>query len=179
MRVLDICSNYGEAHLLKASLLSQSNFEIIKNKTLSILGKIREVPKIIGWSLYWFGLRVVFPFREIKLWKRSRDLVLITKGLEDTAEGREEAIFIFNRKGKIKYFNKAAEVYVGELGIGEIKKQDDIVRYLHPEFLRETEKKLFSLGKDEFFLFEGRRHSFKLKQLYRQDEHIGAKVEIE
>lgn len=177
-RVLQICSNYGEARLLKASPLSQSDFELLKNKVLTLLGKTLQIPKLIGWSLYWFGLRVVFPFREIKLWKRSRDLILIAKGLEDAAESREEAIFVFDRKGKIKYFNKAAQDYAGELDIEEIKMWDDIILYLHPEFLRKIEGKLFSLGKEEPFLFDGKRHSFKLKQLYEQNEHVGARLEI-
>lgn len=177
-RVLEICNSYGKAHLIKASPLSQSDFELIKNKVLTLLGKTREIPKLVGWSLYWFGLRVVLPFREIRLWKRSRDLMLVAKGLEDTAESKEEAIFIFDRKGKIKYFNKAAEECVGELDIEGIKIQDDIILYLHPEFLKEAEGKLFSLGKEKPFLFEGTKHIFELKQLYTQNEHIGTKLEI-
>ncbi len=81
-------------------------------------------------------------------------------------------------KGKIKYFNRAAQSYVGELDIEEIKMRDEIILYLHPEFLKETEGKLFSSGKEEPFLFEGKRYSFKLQQLYIQDEHMGAKLEI-
>lgn len=177
-KVLEICRNYGEVRLLKASPLSQSDLELIKNRALTKLEKIAEIPKIVAWSLYWFGLRIIFPFREIRLWKRSRDLVLVAKGLEDVAESREEAIFVFDRKGKIKYFNKAAQGYAGELDIEEIKTQDDIILYLHPEFLKETEGKLFSSGKEEAFLFEGKRYSFKLKQLYIQNEHVGAKLEI-
>ncbi len=177
-RVLEICGKYGKAHLLKASPLSQSDLELIKNRVLSILGKIGKIPKIVAWSLYWFGLRIIFPFREIRLWKRSRDLILIAKGLEDTAESREEAIFIFDKKGKIKYFNRAALDYAGELDIEEIKMRDEIILYLHPEFLKETEGKLFSSGMEEPFLFNGKRHSFKLRQLYIQDEHVGAKLEI-
>ena len=177
-RVLEICNNYGEVHLLKTSSLSQSEFELIKNKVLTLFEKTREIPKLVAWSLYWFGLRVVLPFREIRLWKRSRDLMLVAKGLEDTAESKEEAIFVFDRKGKIKYFNKAAEECVGELDIEGIKIQDDIILYLHPEFLKEAEGKLFSLGKEKPFLFEGTKHIFELKQLYTQNEHIGTKLEI-
>lgn len=177
-KVLEICNNYGKTHLIKTSSLSQSDFELIKNRVLTLLEKTQEIPKLIAWSLYWFGLRVVLPFREIKLWKRSRDLMLVAKGLEDTAESKEEAIFVFDRKGKIKYFNKGAEECVRELDIEKIKIQDDIILYLHPEFLKETEGKLFSLGKEKSFLFEGAKHSFELKQLYTQNEHIGAKLEI-
>lgn len=177
-RVLEICGHYGEAQLLKESPLSQSDFELVRNKFLAFLGKTRKIPKLVGWSLYWFGLRIVFPFREIKLWKRSRDLILISTGLEDAAESREEAIFVFDRKGRIKYFNRAAEDYARDLDIDEIKTRDDVILYLHPEFLKEVEGRLFSLGEGQSFFFEGANHSYALKQLYAGSEHMGAKLEI-
>ena len=65
-----------------------------------------------------------------------------------------------------------------ELNIEEIKLSDDIRLYLHPEYLKGIEGKLFSLGKEEFYTVECSQHSFELKQLYAQNTHIGAKLEI-
>lgn len=177
-KVLEICSQYGKAALVKATPLSQREFELLINKALSLIGKLSVVFKFLAWSLYWFGLRILLPFREIVLWKHYRDLNLITEGLQEVADKSEEAIFIFDRKGKIKYFNKAAVEYVRGLGIEGIKVNDEIALYLHPEFLRGVEGKLSSLGKEEPFLFESKEYSFKLKQLYAGEEHVGAKLEI-
>lgn len=177
-RVLKICNKYGKARLIKVSPLSQTEFELIKNKVLTLIGNIQKIPKLVAWSLYWFGLRAVLPFREIGLRRESRDLNLITKGLEEIADRSEKAIFIFNKKRKIKYFNKASKEYAKDLGIEEIKMKDNIILYLHPEFLKVTERKLLSLGKDESFIFKSNNHFFELKQLYAQNEHIGAKLEI-
>jgi len=177
-RVLEICNKYGEAKLLKESPLSQTKIELFKNKALNLIGKMKKIPKLIVWSLYWFVLRIVFPFREISLWKQSRDLKLVTKGLEDIAEKAEQAIIVFGKKGKIKYFNKAATEYIGILGIEKMKMGDKINLYLHPEFLKEVEGKLFTLGKESPFRFEGKHHTYELKQLYTQEEHRGAKLEI-
>jgi DegV family protein with EDD domain len=177
-KVLEICSRYGEARLLKVSSLSQTKFELLKNKTLNLVGNMKKIPKLIAWSLYWFGLRIVFPFREISLWKQSRDLNLVARGLGDVADKTERVIIIFSRKGKIKYFNQAATEYVRNLGIEKIKKGDKITLYLHPEFLKEVEGKIFTLGKENSFKFEGKNHSYELKQLYTQEEQIGTKLEI-
>jgi DegV family protein with EDD domain len=177
-KVLEICNKYGEAELLKVSPLSQTKFELLKNKAMNIMGKTKQIPKLVAWSLYWFGLRIVFPFREIYLWKQSRDLNLVTKGLEDVVDKAEQAIIVFNKKRKIKYFNEAAEKYVGSLGIERIKKGDKINLYLHPEFLEEVKGKLFTLGKESPYEFEGKHHGYELKQLYTQEGHIGAKLEI-
>jgi len=177
-RVLEICGKYGTTQLIKASPLSLGEFGLFKNRILTIVGKTRDIPKLVVWALYWFGLRVILPFREIGLWKRSRDLMLITRGLEDVAAGKEEAVFIFDRKGKIKYFNEAAREYVRDLKIEEVKIRDDVILYLHPGFLTEVEGKLFSLGKEKPFIFEGRRYLYELKQVYNESDHIGAKLEI-
>jgi DegV family protein with EDD domain len=177
-KVLEICSKYGEAELLKISPLSQTEFELLKNKALNLIGNTTKIPRLIAWSLYWFGLRIVFPFREINLWKQSRDLNLVTKGLEDFVDKIEQAVIIFGKKGKIKYYNKAADEYARNLGIEKINKGDNITLYLYPEFLKEVEGKLFILGKENSYRFEGKHHSYDLKQLYAQDEHIGAKLEI-
>jgi len=177
-KVLEICSKYGEAELLKVSPLSQTRFELLRNNALNLIGKTKKIPKLVVWSLYWFGLRIVFPFREISLWKQSRDLNLVAKGMEDFADKTEQAIFIFSKKGKIKYFNKAAQEYVRILGIEKIKKGDKIALYLHPEFLKEVEGKLYILGKENSYRIEGKHYSYDLKQLYAQDGHIGAKLEI-
>ncbi|MFQ6069900.1 MAG: DegV family protein [Candidatus Aminicenantales bacterium] len=178
VRVLELCRKYGSAQLVKATPLSQSDFLLLKNKFLSLVGKLRFLPKLVLWSLYWFGLRIILPFREIKLWKRSRDLFLINKGLEDITQGMKDAVFVFDRKGRIKYFNRAAEDYVHHLSIERIRIRDKIVLYLHPEFLREVEGRLFFLGKEKPFVFKGKKHVFKLKQLYDEKEHIGSKLEI-
>ncbi len=177
-KVMEICNKYGQAELLKVSSLSQTSFELLKNKAMNIIGKTKKIPKLVAWSLYWFGLRIVFPFREISLWKQSRDLNLVTKGLEDVVHKAVQAIIVFNKKGKIKYFNEAAERHVGSLGIEKIKKGDRIDLYLHPEFLKEVEGKLFTLGKESPYEFEVKDYNYELKQLYTQDGHIGAKLEI-
>jgi DegV family protein with EDD domain len=177
-KVLEVCSQYGKAALVKATPLSQREFELLINKVLSLIGKLSVVFKFLAWSLYWFGLRILLPFREIVLWKHYRDLNLITEGLVKVADKSEEAIFIFDRKGKIKYFNKAAVEYVKGLGIEAIKVSDEIALYLHPEFLRGIEGKLFSFGKEEPFLFEAKEYSFELKQLYAREERIGTKLVI-
>ena len=177
-KVLALCSQYGKAVLVKATPLSQRKFELLINKALSLIGKLSLVIKFLAWSLYWFGLRILLPFREIGLRKHYRDLNLIREGLADIADKSQEAIFIFDSKGKIKYFNKAAVEHVRGLGIEGIKVSDEIAPYLHPEFLRGIEGKLFSLGKEEPFLFESKECSFELKQLYAGEEHIGAKLVI-
>lgn len=177
-KVLEICNKYGSTQLIKTSPLSLSEFGLIKNKILTLIGKIQVIPKLVVWALYWFGFRIILPFREISLWKRSRDLMLITRGLEDVAASKKKAVFIFDRKGKIKYFNEAAREYVRDLKIEEIKMRDNIILYLHPGFLREVEGRLFSLGKEKPFIFKSRRYLFELKQLYNQNEHVGAKLEI-
>ena len=64
------------------------------------------------------------------------------------------------RKGKIKYFNRAAEVYVQELDIEGIKTQDEIILYLNPEFLKETGGKLFSLREGRTFPVRGEKTCF-------------------
>jgi len=177
-RVLEICAKYGEAKLIKLSPLSQTRFELLKNKALNTIGKTKKIPKLVAWLLYWFGLRVVFPFREINLWKKSRDLNLITKGLEDVADKIDQAIIVFGKKGKIKYFNEAALEFARILGVERVKKGDNIALYLPPEFLKEVEGRLFTLGKEDPFEFEGKDLSYHLKQLYSQQEHIGGKLEI-
>ncbi|MFP4082747.1 MAG: DegV family protein [Candidatus Aminicenantes bacterium] len=178
-KALEICRRYGKAQILKRSPLAQKELDLIKNKLLTVLSKVLAIPKLMAWSFYWFGLRMVFPFREIGLWRRSRDLMLISKGLEDAVGKRQVAVFIFGRNRKIKYFNKIAREYAGELDISEIKTGDDIRLYLHPEFLRIVGGDLFSLGKKEAFQVSIKDHTFELKQLYAQNEHIGAKLEIE
>ena len=117
---------------------------------------------MVAWLLYWFGLRVVFPFREINLWKKSRDLNLITKGLEDVADKIDQAIIVFGKKGKIKYFNEAALEFARILGVERVKKGDNIALYLPPEFLKEVEGRLFTLGKEDPFEFEGKDLSYHL-----------------
>jgi hypothetical protein len=102
----------------------------------------------------------------------------VTKGLEDVVDKAEPAIIVFNKKGKIKYFNEAAEKYVGNLGIEKIKKGDKINLYLHPEFLKEVEGKLFTLGRENPYAFRGQDYGYELKQLYAQERHTGAKLEI-
>jgi len=118
------------------------------------------------------------PFREIRLWKRTKDLILISKALEDVAENKEAAIFIFDKKRKIKYSNRAAVEYAHQNGINEIKKGDDVRLYMQPDFLKEVKDKLFYLGKDESFRYSSPLYSIELTQVFVQDKHMGAKIEI-
>ncbi len=177
-KVMAVCQKYGRAYVLKKSPLSQKEFELIKNKILSILGKLRALPKLIAWSVYWFGFRLFLPFREIRLWKRTKDLILVSKALEDVAERKEAAIFIFDKKRKIKYSNKAADDYAHQNGIKDIKRGDDVSLYMQPDFLREVKDKLFYLGKNESFRYSSPFYSIELRQVYVQDKHMGAKIEI-
>lgn len=177
-RVMDICNNYGKARILKKSPLSQKEFELLRSKILTFIGKLSVIPKLVAWSIYWFGLRAIFPFREIGLWKRSRDLILVSKGLEDVAEKRKTAIFIFDKNRKIKYLNKAAKDYANDFGIREIIIGEDVNLYIHPDFLRKIGGKLFYLGKEESYQYAGQNHTIELRQLYVKNEHIGAKIEI-
>lgn len=177
-KVLNICNKYGRAYLTKKSPLSLREYEILKNKILSFLGKVQGIPKLVLASLYWFGLRIVFPFREIRLWKQSKDLFLVKRALEEAMDRREVGILVFDRKGKIKYYNQAAQEFISEWGGEEIKKEDDIKYYLSPQIFKKIGTELFSLGKNEPFFCQVENYSIELRQLFREEEHVGGKVEI-
>ncbi|MBS3818361.1 DegV family EDD domain-containing protein [bacterium] len=177
-KVLSVCNKYGNVSISKKSPLSQKEWELFKNKIFSFLGKVGKIPRLVMASLYWFGLRLVFPFREIKLWKHYRNLFLVNKALQDSLENREVGLFVFDRKGRIRYFNKTAQEYAADLGIEKIKLGDQVKYYLHPQLLKKLEGNLFSSGKNEPFLYREKQYTFELTQIFKEEEHIGAKMEI-
>lgn len=177
-KALAICNKYGKAQITKKSPLSQKEWELFKNKILSFLSKLEKIPKLVIASLYWFGLRIVFPFREIKLWKQSRNLFLVNRAFEDSMEKRNLGIFVYDKNGRIRYFNRSAQEYAADWGIERIKLGDPVKYYLHPQLLKNLDGQFFYWGKEESFVYTGKKYTFELKQLFREDEHIGAKVEI-
>jgi len=58
--------------------------------------KIKLIPSFFAWSFYWLGLRMIWPFREIKLAREYRKYRTIVKGLEKLID-RDFAIIIKDR----------------------------------------------------------------------------------
>jgi len=78
-RVVSIVRNYG---LINETPLSQPWYLLFKNQALMAGEKIILIPSFLAWAFYWIGIRIIWPFREMKLAKRNKKYKVIVKGLE-------------------------------------------------------------------------------------------------
>lgn len=78
-RVVSIVRNYG---LINETPLSQTWYLLFKNQALMVGEKIILIPSFLVWAFYWVGIRIIWPFREMKLAKRNKKYKVIVKGLE-------------------------------------------------------------------------------------------------
>ena len=61
-----------EYELIKKSSLEQSFLTLAKNQFFMLAEKVKLIPNYVAWSGYWLGLRLLWPFREIKLARELR-----------------------------------------------------------------------------------------------------------
>lgn len=92
-RIINLMKNYT---LLNETPLSQPWYFLLKNQALMVGEKIKLIPSFFAWSFYWLGLRMIWPFREIKLAREYRKYRTIVKGLEKLID-RDFAIIIKDR----------------------------------------------------------------------------------
>jgi len=78
-RVVSIVRNYG---LINETPLSQPWYLLFKNQALMAGEKIILIPSFLAWAFYWIGIRIIWPFREMKLARRNKKYKVIVKGLE-------------------------------------------------------------------------------------------------
>jgi len=78
-RVVSIVKNYG---LINETPLSQPWYLLFKNQALMVGEKIILIPSFLAWAFYWVGIRIIWPFREMKLAKRNKKYKVIVNGLE-------------------------------------------------------------------------------------------------
>lgn len=68
-KVMEIMKEY---ELIKKSSLEQSFLTLAKNQFFMLAEKVKLIPNYVAWSGYWLGLRLLWPFREIKLARELR-----------------------------------------------------------------------------------------------------------
>ncbi len=78
----EITALMQDYELISDTPLSQPWYLLLKNQFLMLGEKIRLTPAFIAWSFYWLGLRMVWPFREMRLAREYKKYTIIVKGLE-------------------------------------------------------------------------------------------------
>lgn len=82
--------------LISETPLSQPWFLLFKNQILMMGEKIKLIPAFLAWSFYWLGLRMIWPFREMRLSREYKKYTIIVWGLEKLID-KDYAIIINGR----------------------------------------------------------------------------------